>query len=465
MPQVQTQPHVQSDFLVSLNTGQYLLAQKDLALVDHLGAVFPLPWCPSSLIGLVLTELGPVPLMDWSGAGQKPAIAPKLVLILRTDKGLLAVAAHAIEEVKPSAGMAEPYQDLCQAVADLSGDFQVARLSSNSASSWQATQLEQFLRVRSASKEVLVRASEIKRIGKHAGAVQLEPGNTMDWVARLDDDLLAARSLGTIYQTGISAANEPWCLDTIGHGCQAVLVEEVLGFVEASARQLKTLHHAGRSSHWVMREDETPIELLSMAQPAIDAFAQVSPAAAQPSSEVPPHLVDTPVWRVQAQDALSLSVGRCKLVFPAHAVRSVLGHAKDMDFCQVRSPHALPVLDLRRLLAGPDEQTRAMADDALATHVVLGGRQLVLLSQGLAAVSESVGSADAAWHAVPALPGALHAFLRAIRLGTDSCELLIQTQHLGADRDPATRSRIKAAFAGWYTVPTPAVVPENISQA
>lgn len=407
-----------------------------------------------------------MPLMDWGIDCHRFGLAPKFLLVLHTHKGMLAVAAHAIEDLDEATAKTVPHRDLCQVLAEHIVDFHTAVPMAHPNRSIPPRS-EQFLRVRSGTKEVLVRASEVQRVGKHTGVQELQPGKTLHWVVQFEDELLSARSLGASYQAACIGTDEPWCLYPARHGCQAVLVQEVLGFVQASAQQVKTLQHDGQSSTWLLRQQEAPLELLPMERLASDApYANtVAQNAAPSASDLPTLSADAPAWRAQAHGALNLGVGPWNLVLPAIAVRAVLGRAKDLRISTERSAHALPVFDLRCLLEMPGLPLLPTADSTFATQVCLGARQLLLFSEYVASTHDPGSSADTGWHSVPALPQALYALLRAVRLGSGGCELLVQTQNVCGLRNAFARSRMKAAFVGWYAAPAPASNPPNTSNA
>jgi hypothetical protein len=467
MPETQNLQRSSTDCLVSLGNSHFLLLRKDLLLIEHWQALYPLPWSPAGLLGLVQTERGPVPLVGLHGAPALDSLTPKFVLVVQSPKGMLAVAADAIEELAASSPLPAECPDLMQALLTQAGDLQsppgiAEALNPTTAS---APPVEQFLRVRSSTAEVLVRATELQHVGKHTGVQMLRAGEPLHWVVQIEDDLLPARSLGAIYQTDCIGSNEPWCLCPVNTSAQAVLVQDVLGFIEAAPEQVRTLHHAGRATHWLVRAHEAPLEILSLEDTSSEvaganvvALHAIHPAATAAAPALPRALAGARgALLANAQGALNLAVGPWSLIVPARAVRTVAGRLSALQVSAARRAQALPVLDLRLFLGVPQGPRSAQAESPMATEICLGGRKLLVLSEQVTPANDPDSPAEnRAWPSLPALPHALQSLLKSVRIqegasGKGQCELLLQTHNPRALRHAELRTRLRDAWVGYQS--------------
>ncbi len=462
MLQVPTLAPSAADCLVHLGQDSYRLARSALVSVDHWEAAHPLPWCTQAIAGLVATQWGPLPLVHYGGWDQASDPAPKLLLVLQTAKGRMAVAAHTLQDLGAGTALTAAHPDLCQTVAAHLVEWQAATPSNPARQSAAAASHPDmhFLKVRSGSRHVLLRATEVQRVGKPSQAQRLHPGQDLHWVVHMDDELLAARSLGASHPTGCHGTDEAWCLVPTKPGCQALLVQEVQGLVQAPAHRLRTLRHGDHFSTWLPGEHDAPLELLTLESPATaQAIAGALPPPAQPApAGLPTPAAEVTAWRAPVQDALQLRVGPWNLLLAATAVQAVLGRTHTLALSAVRTAQALPVLDLRLLMdAPPGSSDTPDTAHAVAVRVTLGRRPCVLLCDSAAAAQDPGNShAGAGWHSPPALPQTLHALVRAVRLGPDGCELLIQTPIARAAHHAVTRARLQHALVGWTSAPAPA---------
>ncbi len=448
MPEVPALPAASAAYSVSTEDGAWLLSGGELLGVEHLGAIWPLPGCAHPVRGLVASEQGPLALLSLAEADPQAnaaATQPARLLALRTPLGPIGLAAQGVA-AGASAGACAGLQTPLQGALRGFGPAATGP-AARQAGGPRPAKLH-FLRVGSGGAEWVVPAARVRRVGKHSGARAWQtPGHGRQWLVQLDGELLAAESLVSrlaAYPQAVDAApaDEPWCLclDEAGSS-RGLLVQQVLGLVEAEAGQLKTLDTAGQPSRWLLLPDWPPIEVLDR------------PGAGTPGASASASAATLP-WPPDARGALSLHAGGWRLALPAAAVTTVLGPLDSGRLAARRSPCAWPALDLSRLLPADAASASATPTRRYAVLARLGrgapGRRGVVL---LCTRVEAVRPADAAapWTPLPTLPAALHSLLQALRLGPDGAELLLRSDAAGTARRAALDDCRRLAFAGWLS--------------
>lgn len=427
-------------YLVSTRKASYAINHAELVAVFRRGEVAQLPWATPGLAGLIDSESGVLPLLqaDSSGAAaDSPESATSLCAIVRLPTGAVAVDIDHIQE-EP----AHPGTDVPRLVAKLtvqaSGFSPVAARQQGEAPEALATTSlrETFLHVRSGTTERAIPASRAYRVGKPHALSPLSPPDTIYWVAELDDELMACRSLDASPANSSDAPTGRWCICLDDPStATGVLVDEVLGLIEVAPSQVRRVHHDEESSTWLAIPGRSPLRVLD--KPGADQKMRMR----NDQTVVPQTSVSGP--DISSGYALSLSVGAYRLVVPQALLGMVLGPLSQEAITTHPRRGRLPVIDLRRAF-GCRQQTGQIFAITLST----AGKHVVLLADHAEAAAH-----EPAVSPVPTLPAALFPHLKAIRLVDKKCELFLQDEFPRAAWKELKRRIPKEAFVGWIDQP------------
>ena len=438
-------------YLVTIGDHAWQVDHTGLIGITHRGMIAQLPWPTPGLLGLIASEHGIVPLLTLGPAAHADdnlSGNTATTAILRLPTGLVAVDVDGIREAVGDNATSD-LADFIEPLNTLTASFCPVALGCSpvvASPSRRSARQETFLRARSGDIHIAIPARRISRLEKHLGLRPLKPNQHLDWVVRLDADLLYAQSLGASYHTQVTANHEPWCLCLdVATQARGLLVEEIVGLVEVDRSQIKQLQCPDGLKTWLMLADEAPVEVF--------ADSEVSPSPLPESTFAPinnpdrqghfANLGNSVTTYALPQQLIRLVVGPHRLVIPNTILVEILGRLDSAEIKANRSTGDLPVIDLGKALCGA-----AALPCNFAVMVKIGRQKFVALVD-----NAETTPAQPAFPPPPSLPSTIFPYLEGIRLLNDCCELLLKEKFSRRDWRVLARSIPQDAQAGWMAAP------------
>ena len=417
-------------YMISAVNAQWLADENQLLAVTEPAGVAPLPLCDASLRGILSTQYGPLALL---APTQSAGPAPALAALVLSDKGPLALAVDHVGQIERTAPLAADSRPLADGLASLTRDFSEAKLPyAHAPGAARGSEQVRFLLIEAGPDvQVAVRASRVSRIERCQELRPVRGVGGGHQVVQAGGQLLHAQSLSSLLGLACCDATPSWCLQMRSDAsATAVLVSAIGGSIEAPADAIHTIDIAGRPSHWLMRPDQPPLEIV------LESAADHE--APQPQGH---SLKNTPQATVSggaACQALRVGVGPYAVVIPQDVLGPVTGLLQPASERRTQADD-VRVWHLDRLLG---LHTAAAPTHALVLQ--MAHHRVVLLCGQIQPVT-SLHS----FTSVPSLPKHLADLLQGIRIADGIAELLLSSHPPPRSLRALLRQRLRLARAGW----------------
>ena len=417
-------------YVISAGHAQWLADENQLLAVTEPAGVAPLPLCDASLHGILSTQYGPLALLALT---QPAGPAPALAALVLSDKGPVALAVDHVGQLDRAAPSAANSSPLADGLALLTHDFSEAKLPhAHARGAERGPEQVRFLLIEAGPDvQVAVRASRVSRIERCQELRPVRGVGGDHQVVQAGGQLLHAQSLSSLLGLACDAATPSWCLQMHGDAsATAVLVSAIAGSIEAPADAIHTVEIAGRPSHWLMRPDLAPLEIV------LEGVADQ--AATQPQGHNVKDTAQVTESGGAACQALRVDVGPYAVVIPQEVLGPVTGQLQPASERRTQADD-VRVWHLDRLLG--------LHTTAAPTHafVLQLARHSVLLLCGQIQPVTSLQS----FAPVPSLPKHLADLLQGVRIADGTAELLLSSNPTPRSLRALLRQRLRLARAGW----------------
>ena len=425
-------------YRVSVRGVIMLLEKAALVGILQRGQVFPLPWFPANISGLIETEFGVLPLVSTGTYSQqnKEGAVSHLTGVVQTRKGLIAIDIDAIDEA--SEGEAQPGLCLVEhldEMADQLTSAQTGQPDTAKSGVSRRVSFQTFAHVRSGAAHIAIPAQDIARLERHQGIYPVSSSQSNEWIAQIGNEVYPASSLGH-EALADNVSPEPWCIlfaDHVRPG--GLLVEEVIELIKVDTSRIKTVQGVNGHSVWLVRLEQPPLRVLVKA--ALPDTGR--PLAGAVSIET--HGEDTQALNLNAkEDAfVGLQIGSHRLALPVSLVDQIIGRPNAGLMRETRRPNHLPVVDLGKVF-----NQHADTRSAFALSLKVGTLKFAVLVDRV-----SILRRNTCRQGCPALPEAIASLVQDIAVVNGELELGLKERINRRQLKSIFNSMPKDAFAGW----------------